>query len=471
MTSPENDPNCNCGPAQEAAPETPTERLWARLSRREALAHALFGIGALGLRAVATGLPVSFLLHPTDAKAAADPAALAQYLILSMSANGDALNCNVPGTYDVAGFDALSMFHADDRAAAGDTRMARQSVAFGAQSYMTAAAWAAIPADVRLRTQFFHHRTQTANHGELNKVLALFGSLRRGQQMPAFVATNLAPIFKTIQTEPVTLGGEAISFNGRYLPNLTPTGLSSVLQKPTGLALDMQSLRDDTLDKINAVLKESRNKTAAQREFLDKMVTSQEQLRTLMDNVGTALTNIKDNSATSQALTAALLIKFNVTSVISVHLPFSGDNHNDVGWANEATQTVASVASINALMSQLKTYGLQDKVTFATLNVFGRQFNSFDGRGHNPSHSVAVIIGKPWKGGTVGGLMPDAKKTGVSTDIDSATGASKLSGGDIPAVDSLSSLVKTVCVAVGVPPATVEDQITQGKVVKGALAA
>jgi hypothetical protein len=450
-------------------PPRKTTDLDPAVTRREALRAALFGIGTLGLRAVATGLPISFLLNPRLARAA--PSCLEpQFLILSISANGDALNCNVPGTYDVPGFDALSMYHGDDRSTAGDVRMARQAVALGATSYTAAAPWGALSAAVRNRLTFFHHRTSTANHGELNKVLALFGALRRGEQAPAFYAKNLAGCFTTVQQQPIALGGETISFQGRYLPNLSPTGLAAELKKPTGVPLDLQTLRDSTLDQINEVLKQNRAKTTAERDFVDKLALSQTQLRTMMDNVGGALANIKDNSATSQGITAALLVKFNITPVVTIHLPFSGDNHTDVGWNNEATQTVASVASINSLMDQLKTFGLSDSVTFATLNVFGRQFNTFDGRGHNPAHSVSVLVGKHIKPGVIGGLMPDAAKNGVSTGIDSVSGAAAQTGGDISAVDTLPSLVKTLGVALGIPQATVDDQITTGKVVTAAIA-
>ena len=72
---------------------------------------------------------------------------------------------------------------------------------------------------------FFHHRTQTANHGEMGKVLQLFGDLRRGQWLVPYFAKNLAKCFGTVQPQPVTMGGEVLSYDGRYLPKLTPTGL------------------------------------------------------------------------------------------------------------------------------------------------------------------------------------------------------------------------------------------------------
>src|SRR3954463_7400440 len=73
------------------------------LNRRHLFQSAFAGAGFRGLRAMATGLPVSFLLNPKSARAdgMCDSNPGAQYLILSMSSGGDALNCNVPGTYDL----------------------------------------------------------------------------------------------------------------------------------------------------------------------------------------------------------------------------------------------------------------------------------------------------------------------------------------------------------------------------------
>ena len=78
---------------------------------------------------------------------------------------------------------------------------------------------------------------------------------------------------------------------------------------------------------------------------------------------------IKDDSVTGQALAAAALISANVTPVVTMHIPFGGDNHNDSDLQAEADQTV-SVAGIQALMTQLSSMSLSDKVTFATLNVW-----------------------------------------------------------------------------------------------------
>lgn len=431
------------------------------ITRRDALRGALAGAGLIGLRAMATGLPISFLLNPSIARSDEACAAMtaSQFLILSMSASGDALNCNVPGTYDLpATFPAGSINHPDT------PEMAPKPLKLGGTTYTAAAPWASLPQEILNRTSFFHHRTQTANHGELNKVLKLFGELRRGEEVVSYYAKNLYQCFGTVQPQPVTIGGETASYGGRYLPKLSPTGLKAILTGPTGLTKDLQALRDSSLDKLNALFKENRAETTAERAFLDQMALSQQQIRSLIEQVAEELQSIKGDDAQNQVIAAALLVKMNVTPVVTVHLPFSGDNHTDALWKSETTQTVASVANIKLLMDKLKAYNLQDKVTFATMNVFGREFNTVLGRGHNASHSVSVMIGKGIKPGVIGGLVPG----GRCADIDSGTGLAGPSG-DIPAGESLASVAKTLGRALGISASSVDDQITSGKIVKAAL--
>jgi len=410
---------------------------------------------------MATGLPISFLLNPSIARAGTCAAMnTSQFLILSMSASGDALNCNVPGTYDLpASFAAGSVNHP------ATPEMTPTPLKLKGQTFNAAAPWAGLPQAVLDRTVFFHHRTQTANHGELGKVLQLFGVLRRGQWLPSYFAQNLSQCFGTVQPQPVTIGGEPLSYGGRYLPNLTPTGLKAILTGPSGLTQKLQGLRDTSLDKLHALFKANRSKTTAEAAFLDQMALSQTQLRTLISQVATELQAINGDDAPNQVAAAALLIKMNVTPVVTIHLPFSGDNHTDAGFKNETAQTVASVANINLLMAKLKTYNLQDKVTFASINVFGRDLGGVQGRGHNALHSVSVMIGSNLKGGVIGGLVPG----GHSADLDSVTGAAMV-GGDVLAADGLPSVAKTLGVALGLTQAQVDDQITGGKVVKAALA-
>jgi hypothetical protein len=432
------------------------------LNRRQLLGASLAGAGLVGLRAMATGLPVSFLLNPKSARADAACAAGAQFLILSMSASGDALNINVPGTYDLpASFAAGTVNHSDPM----DMTMSPTSLTLSGQKWTAAKPWSTLPQNVLDRTVFFHHSTGTANHGELGRVLELFGALRRGQWLPSYFAKTLQPCFKTIQVQPVTIGGEQLSFEGQYLPKLTPTGLKAVLSGPQGIAAQLQTLRDDTLNKLNATLKENRAQTTAERAYLDNMALSQTDLRTMIQQVATDLSTINSDDASNQVIAAALLIKMNVTPVVTIHLPFSGDNHSDNNFTGEGTQTNASVNNIKTLMSKLTAYGLQDKVTFATLNVFGRTFDTLNGRGHNASHSVSLLIGKGFKGGVVGGLLPG----GHAADIDSATGQAA-ENGDLGAANSLASVAKTLGVGIGLTDAQVNDQITSGVALHSVIA-
>jgi hypothetical protein len=429
---------------------------------RRALLQSLAGTSLVGLRAMATGLPAAFLLNPKQAVAeTADPnAARAQYLVLSTSTLGDALNCNVPGTYDLPStFATGSVNHP------AQVEMAPTTLTLGGIAYTAAKPWASLPADVLARTTFFHHATGTANHGELGRVFQLFGALRRDQWLPSYFAKVLAPTFKTIQTKPITLGGEQLSFDGQYLPRLTPLGLKNVLGGPQGLAATLQGLRDATLNDINAVLKANRAKTQSERAFLDNAANSQTDLRRMIEQASGDLAKIVDDSPKSQLLAAALLIKMNVTPVVTVHLPFSGDNHVDVNFANETAQTTASIANIRDFQQTLKTYGIADKVTFATLNVFGRTYNETTGRTHHPAHAVSVMIGRGIRPGVIGGLIPPGK----AANIDSATGLASASG-DIAFNELLPSVAKTMGMALGLTRAQVDDQITSGKVVGSALA-
>jgi len=86
------------------------------------------------------------------------------------------------------------------------------------------------------------------------------------------------------------------------------------------------------------------------------------------------------------------------------------------------------VASIGKLWTELNAAGLQDRVTFATINVFGRTLSAAKGNGrgrtHHGDHHVAVLIGKPFKGGVVGGVEP-ADGDYRATSIDATSGRAR----------------------------------------------
>ena len=129
-------------------------------------------------------------------------------------------------------------------------------------------------------------------------------------------------------------------------------------------------------------------------------------------------------------------------------------------------------------MDALASLQLTDKVTFATLNVFGRNLNgiakvtSRTGRDHYGNHAVTVMIGKNVAPGVIGGVTAASSGAYVASDIDSATGNSVASGGDIPAAQTHVAAARTLGVALGIPESQLNSDFTAsagGKVVKAAL--
>src|SRR5438105_1441664 len=120
------------------------------ITRRDAILTGLFGAGWVGLRALATGLPLSLIANPrralADGSFACFDKSKAQYLILSTSGGGDPLNANVPGA-----FDNPNIVHPMDPA------MAPMPMTIGGKTYQAARPWTQLPQALVDRTCFFHH--------------------------------------------------------------------------------------------------------------------------------------------------------------------------------------------------------------------------------------------------------------------------------------------------------------------------
>jgi len=439
-------------------------------SRREVLLSTLFGTGYVGLRALATGLPAALLMNPRRALAAvpeagASAAAQGQFVILSTSGSGDPLNASVPGTY----LDP-NIVHSANPA------MAPTSLTIGGGKYLAAAPWATLHQAVLDRTCFWHIATTTPVHPREPDVLKLMadaqGAVKPAEMLPSILAAQLAGVLGTMQTQPLCIGAatpsEGLTCNGQALPIIPALALKATLTSPTGPLTNLQALRDQTMNSLYGLYKNGA--TSAQQAYIDSLATSQTQVRNINQSLLNQLSSIKDNTATSQIVAAVALIRMKVAPVISIHIPFGGDNHSDPALQNETSQTVAGVQAIASLMSQLQAAGLADQVTFMTLNVFGRTLGptSTNGRQHNPNHQASITIGKPFKGGVIGGVAPLEGDYGAIT-FDSKTGAAS-SGGDVPLAGSLPSFGKTMLAAVGASASTVASQIQGGVVVTGALA-
>ena len=433
------------------------------MNRRTLLERTLFGAASVGLRGLATGLPTWMFLRPVSSWAA-DAAACqlpdrstAQHLIIATSSAGDPVNANVPGTYDFP-----------DIAHAPDPRMAAAPLLLGQQSFTAAQVWSTLPDWVRARTCFFHHATLTNNHPNLPKVMRLMGATYKQEMLPSILAKQLAPCLGTVQTEPLSVGaGEILTFEGRGLPNLPPTGLRDVLTKPDGALLRLQDLRDQHLDRMHALLKQ--RGTAEQRDFLDRMALSRTQARSIGSDLLDNLSAITSDKGDGPLIAAATLIKMNVAPVVAIKIDFGGDNHSDEGLVREADQHETGVAAISKLQQTLQGLGIVDSTTFALFNVFGRTLKKLGqkGRDHWASHHATIMIGKAIRPGVVGGLEPKAGDY-YCLPIDSATGKGAASG-DIEFADTLAAMGKTVGAAVGLPAASLDAAIARGKIVRGAL--
>jgi hypothetical protein len=451
-----------------------------KVNRRNVLMSTLFGAGYVGLRSLATGIPAAILMKGKDAIAdgATCPAPTkAQYFILQTSGSGDPISANVPGTYATTG-PLATISHAPTLPATPLTINGQASVA--AQPWATVPAGGLMAQSVLDRTTFWHIMTNTPVHPREPDVLGLLGATAPNEMLPSLLSKQLAPCLGTVQSQPITLGAttpsEGLSFGGQALPIIPPLALKATLTNPGGpLAglTNLQKIRDNTLAQLDDIWRGSATKS--QKAYLDALVTSQSQIRSINQNLLNALNNIGDNSAQSQITAAIVLIQMNVTPVVAIHIPFGGDNHNDTALTNETTQTLSGVGAIAYLMSQLQSTqnangSLIDQVSFISLNVFGRTLgpSNTDGRQHNPNHQVSLAIGKPFSGGIIGGVAPVQNDFGC-LPINSQTGAGT-TGGDIQTTDTLASFGKTVMTAVGIDSGFINANITSGKVVKAALA-
>jgi len=440
------------------------------LHRRRALAHLLFGSGAIGLRAMASGLPISMLLNPRRALAAItgeakDVAAVTpQFVLMSTSQGGDPVNANAPGTYSDPGIQHPS-----------DPSMAATTFSVGSTQTTAAKVWSQLPASALSRTCFFHHGTYTVVHPDERNVLALMGAIDGGEMLPSMLAKNLMGPLGTLRAQPISLwpdSNEAISFNGSPLPLMTPQSLAQGIAAPTnGLGTQsLLTLRDQSLDRLHSLIKQGG--TPAQKAFVDAYATSSDQIRVLQDKLLSTLSSITDNSPVSQIKAAIALFHMKVTPVVTIHIPFGGDNHGDPNLGTEVAEHQSGTQTLTQMTTLLQDAGLDSQVTFVMMNVFGRTMaagKTANGRDHNGEHHVTVMMGPHIKGSVIGGVGKMAGGDYGATAIDSGTGASS-AGGDIGFSDTFGSMGKTLARAVGLSDAAVQQNIKQGTAIQAALA-
>jgi hypothetical protein len=312
--------------------------------------------------------------------------------------------------------------------------------------------------------------------------MRLLGQTAGNEMVPSIYAKHLAVCLGTVQAEPVAVGAggnalEMISYTGRTLPTVSPTQLKQLL---TGSATDpvvkLRTLRDTTLDNINAILKA--DGTPEQKSFLDAMASTQQQVRKLSQSLATTLASITADNPLGQALAAAALIAAKVTPVVTLHIPFGGDNHNDASLGDEVFDhtdhdgTGRGVPGIQAVQNALSSLSLTDTTTFATMNVFGRDLSGTSkvqaqsGRDHFGNHAVMVMIGRNVAPGVTGGTGVITGSVYGATGIDSTTGASMPAGGDIAQTNTGVSAAKTLGAALGIDQSLMKPDFVDNGAIK-----
>jgi len=430
------------------------------VQRRSLLMSTLFGAGYLGLRALATGIPASVLMRGRRALAdtsACPNSAKAQFFVMSTCGSGDPINANMPGTY------VDKAYH--------PAPLGTANLMMGNGMFTAGGPWGGLLPETLKRTAFFHIMTNTPIHPKEQEVLGLLGASTPNEMLPSLLARQMQPCLGTLQAQPIALGArnpsEGLTYAGQALPLINPVALKTTLASPAGPLMNLTKLRDDTLASLDGVYRNSATK--AQRAYLDSVVLSQTQLRGINDDLLDTLNTITDNSVDSQLAAALALIQMKVTPVVTVHIPFGGDNHHDTDLGDEVAETTTGVASLVSFMASLNSLGLQDQVTFMTLNVFGRTLmNAAQGRGHNGNHQGSIVIGKAFKSMVIGGVAQVEDDFGAQA-IDSSSGVGG-TGGDIPPAETLGSFGKTMLASVGTDSATIDKNISIGKVITAALA-
>lgn len=426
------------------------------LSRRSFLYRAALAQGALGLRSLLLGLPPAFLTHRVMASGTMGG------LIFSERQAADPINANVPGTY-ISGV----------RHPAVEGFLNPPEYRFGTQMHRAAAPWGGLPEDLRARLSFFHHQTGSSAHPESPQVMTLFGSVigARGsgvEQLPSAIAQEVSSSTGSVQPQPISLAG-ALSYEGIVQSTFTPSGIKSLFGDVAS-AGDRQiaGVRDQLIDRLYKDLKVTG--TPAQKKYLDEMSISRTQAQQMGEQLSTYLTEVSGNSSVDQVRTAVALLALKITPVVRIALPFGGDNHNDISLEREVEQTIEGVNALAVLWSELKKYQLQDSVTFASLNVFGRTLDDRSarrrGRDHNRRHSTMVWFGPSVKGGVIGAV--NMVGAGEATAINSVTGLS--TDPDIVATQTHAAAAKTLMSALGISESRIETRVMGAKIVRAALA-
>lgn len=469
-----------------------TPALNTGITRRDILKGGLSGAATFSLKAMATGLPIGFLL--SGAMPASAQQTSGKKLILAMSDDGESINCYAPGTYASNGF--LSQIERPTNAELGtvvrgsingnDVTAADfyEPATFNLGNTQVSAAryLSYLPADLRARLAFFHLRTAANGHPEGPNVHGVHGALTavNGRGVEEIQSAIMQEMQLEAQSQTSLLTTPMVLGTGRGLATLKNNGIAITRYSPLdvknlflngagGVELDnMKRVYESTIDAIYRDIKQ--NGSTAQMKYLDAHALSRSQAVILGDQLGDLLSGINSNSNADQALASVGLIKANLAPVVVIRYSFSGDNHGDTNLALEVDLSIAQTNATQQLWELLKSENLQDDINFATYDIFGRTLgrNSEGGRDHHNSHCTNFMFGENIKGGVIGGLEEWAEKAirvGRATGINAQTGLPE--NADIAGDETLVAYCRTLMAMQGISEERINIRLPSSKTVTG----
>ena len=427
--------------------------------------QALFGGGvgaSLLLKGLATGLPPAWLCASRLAHAQAMNEDLPQLLIMSTSSSGDPVNVNCPGSY-VNGVFNNPILEVSDNVILGDRPPVRG-----------ASVWGTLPRNLRRRLAFVHYSSRTAAHPEFSKAMTLHGAVKtsqgNGSEMLSSALANLgADPLACKQREPIPLANQPVTYEGQPLQYIKPSEIKALFAPQEDNLADLRSVRDEALNELYSGLQGGG--TRAQKRFLDRYLLSRDQARSLGEQLGTLLDGLSDNpdlkdGPSDQIKAAVALAQLKIAPVINIKIPFGGDNHQDSDLSLEAEQTISGVDHIGELWSLLRAADIHNQVSFAMLNVFGRNFtrNTQGGRNHNRYHGVMVAFGSGITGGVYGGVTSE----GRAMNIDPVSGEARAQGG-ISSESALEAAGFSLARSMGYSDEQASERIQGGRLIQAFL--
>ena len=461
-----------------------------QINRRHFLTQSLLASNALRLKALATGLPASFLLGaPLQASQAAMDA---KYLMMSLRQDADPLGNNGPGMYgdpsnsnDIRheidhassadlGNNALGSINGEDIFANDFSNPS--TISLGGQSALASKPWSKLPQAWLDNMSCLNIATGANAHPEFNAVLGFSGAVKGNdgtgsEYFPSLIAQETAASLGTLMPEPVIVGGKTYSSSGTKLGLLQPLDIKDLFAENKAYTDDLNRLRDRAIDEIYRETKI--NGTRAQRNFIDQYSQSRTQAKQIGESLNALITDINGDDPLNQVKMAVALFRLNLTPLVSIGLISGGDNHQDDLLERETTETINTINILSSLHQALVDANLEDRVNFANLYTFGRQHkrNNNGGRNHHRNHHSMYLYGSNVQAGIVGDLELTYKRGAVdglqAVAFNADTG--QAANADISRDESLAAAGKTIAKSVGISDERINLRISGGKVINAAL--